>query len=303
MNEDVKDEGEAIADTLPLLLLLTGYWISPCVQVAARLGIADLLAGGAQTAEELAESCGASPEALRRVLRTLAGFGVFSENPNNKFSLNPLAQCLRSDAPGSIRSVALVTGEPWMWKSFGNLMHSVKTGDPAFNAEFGMPLFEYFARNPDTGELFDRSMTELAPQTAGMLIDSYDFSTVDRVVDVGGNLGRIIEALAREYPKLKGVVFDLPEVAERTTTRFRTVGLGDRCSAVGGVFSTPFRSPATYTFSPRFYTIGLMRMPVESCPICMRRCPRLQCFSSPARSCRRVRSSLLREYRTSICLS
>src|SRR4030088_3229303 len=92
-----------------LLQMLTGYWMSQAIYVAAKLGIADLVKGGPQTAAALAEATGTHAPSLYRLLRMLASSGVFAEDGEGRFGLTPLAQCLL-DVPGSPRAAALMMG-------------------------------------------------------------------------------------------------------------------------------------------------------------------------------------------------
>src|SRR6516162_4394535 len=132
MNDDLHDQ---------LARLLSGYWYTQAISVAARLGIAELLRDGPRSADELAAATRTNPRALYRLLRALASLGIFAEDDGRRFALTPLAECLRSDAPGSVRSLAIVRGE-WQYEAWGGLLHSVRTGQPAFEMIHGTPLFD-----------------------------------------------------------------------------------------------------------------------------------------------------------------
>src|SRR5262245_16421112 len=129
--------------------MMTGYWVSQAIHVAAKLGLADVLQDGPKSSEELARAVGADPRALYRLLRALASVGVFSEDEERRFGLTPLAGYLQSGAPGSLRSYAIGLCEPWFWQPWGDLLYSVQTGQPAFDHLYGMGSFEYFAQHPE----------------------------------------------------------------------------------------------------------------------------------------------------------
>ena len=133
--------------------MIGGYYLSQAIYVAARLGIADRLRDGPQNAGQLAQATGAHARSLHRLLRTLAGFGIFAEEAG-RFQLTELAELLRSDVPGSLRAQAFTVGETH-YPAFGELLHSVETGRPGFDRAFGMPLFDYFAANQDAAQTFD----------------------------------------------------------------------------------------------------------------------------------------------------
>ena len=129
--------------------MITGAWVAQAVYVAAQLGIADVIAiEGPRSPGDLAERVDADPDALFRVLRALASIGVFTERTDGTFALTPLAESLQSDVPGSLRAFAIMMGGEGVWRSWGEVLHTVRTGEPAFDHVFGMPLFDYYAANP-----------------------------------------------------------------------------------------------------------------------------------------------------------
>src|SRR5215211_6654779 len=120
---------DALPPSLVLRRLVTGYQVTQAIHVAAKLGLADLLADGPRTSDALAAATGAHPDALYRLLRALAGVGVFREEEGRRFALTELGACLRSDAPESVGGWAAFIGEPYHWQTWGDLLHSVRTGE------------------------------------------------------------------------------------------------------------------------------------------------------------------------------
>src|SRR5438067_3874116 len=139
--------------------LFLGYRVSQAIYAATELGIADLLAGGPRGAAELAAATGAHAPSLRRVLRLLASEGVFAQTEDGRFASTPMAEALRRDAPGSVRAMVLLTASETHWRSWGQLLHSARTGEPAFDHVHGVDFFEYYRRHPDEWALFDQLMT------------------------------------------------------------------------------------------------------------------------------------------------
>jgi hypothetical protein len=129
-----------------LIHMAIAYRASSLVYIAAEMNLADRLAEAPRTADELAESTGNFAPAMYRVMRTLAGVGLFTEGSDHRFSLTPLGEALRTDTPGSIRSTVLTLAGGLFTKSFGELHYSIKTGKPAFEKVFGMPVFEWLAK-------------------------------------------------------------------------------------------------------------------------------------------------------------
>ncbi len=214
--------------------LIAGNWVSQAIAVAADLGIADLLADGPKASSELARATGAHPRALYRLLRALAGVGVFTEVEPERFGLTPMAELLRADAPNSLRGMALyLCGEEY-WRVWGQLGYSVRTGQPAFEHVHGVGPWEYRTQHPETNAAFNAFMTSLVTQVASAVADAYDFSGLSTVVDVGGSHGALLVAILRAHPALRGVLFDLPHVADGAKGRLEAAGLLDRCEVIGG---------------------------------------------------------------------
>lgn len=211
--------------------------ITQAIYVAAKLGIADLLKDGPRGTEELASAVSVHARNLYRVLRTLASVGIFSETEDNLFELTPYAQYLRSDVPGSLRSWALLAGQDWFVRSLGQLLHSVKTGQTAFDSIYNMGLFmEYFGQNVEAGELFHQAMAGLTQGATEAVLDAYDFSGIDTIVDVGGGQEAFIVSILKKYPKMRGILFDLPFVIERAKVSLAEEVILERCELVGGDF-------------------------------------------------------------------
>ncbi|MDQ3809571.1 MAG: acetylserotonin O-methyltransferase [Chloroflexota bacterium] len=227
------------ADDVPapvaLLRMMTGYWVSKALHVAAELGVADLLRDGPRPADELASACGAHPPALYRLLRALASVGVFTEGEGRRFALTPLAELLRSDRPDSMRALARMYGSE-QYRAWDGLLDSIRTGTPAFDRAFGASYFDYLARSPEAGAVFDQAMTGWTTQVADAVVEAYDFPASGTVVDVGGGRGLLLATILRARPNLRGVLFDLPHVVVGAQPLLAAAGVADRCTVVGGDF-------------------------------------------------------------------
>jgi SAM-dependent methyltransferase len=214
---------------------MTGHYISHALYVAAKLGIADLLADGPRPYAELAQATGTHEASLHRLLRLLASAGVLVETNAGTFSLTPVGECLRSGVAGSSRSVALLFAGPLM-RSWNELLYSIQTGESAFERVFGMKPFEYMAQHPDEAAIFNEAMTAVSSQTAKGVPVAYDFSAFQMVVDVGGGHGVLLAAILSANPGVSGILFELPHVAEGARKRIAALGLSARCDVVAGDF-------------------------------------------------------------------
>jgi SAM-dependent methyltransferase len=212
-----------------------GSWMTEGISVAAELGVADLLAQGPLTAKELAAKTGTHGGALYRVLRALASVGVFAEDDEGRFSLTPLAELLRSDAAYSQRAIAIMMGNEF-YATWGELLHSVRTGEPGFNERYGMPFFKYMEEHPDRHGIYDAAMTGVHGGETEPVIDAYDFSAFRTVVDVGGGNGLALASILKRHPAVRGILFDLPAVADRARPVVSGTGVSDRLRIEGGDF-------------------------------------------------------------------
>jgi len=220
---------------LQLDQMISGYWTSQAIYAAAKLGIADLLAAGPQTAEQLATTTETHAGALYRVLRALASVGIFAENGQKEFALTPLAEFLRSDVPGSKRALAMMSGDE-QFKAWSEIMYSVQTGKTSFDKIYGQPIFEYLSQHPEKGQIFDRAMTGIHGRETGEILEAYDFSGIQTLVDIGGGNGSNLINTLQKHPEMKGILFDLPQVVERAQPHIEAAGLLDRCELTGGNF-------------------------------------------------------------------
>ena len=224
---------------LTLMPLITGYMPSRVVHVAVQIGIADLLADGPNSVEALAERTQTHAPSLRRILRALASMGLLEEIEMNRFSLTAVGEQLRSNVPGSIRNLTLMFGGERAWRSWGELLHSVKTGESGTRHVYGVGSFEYLAANPEQAVIFNEAMAEITRHIALAVISAYDFSKFRTIVDVGGGNGAMIAAIATSAPNIRGMVFDLPRGGAEAFQKLADAGITDRCEVAAGDF---FRS-------------------------------------------------------------
>jgi hypothetical protein len=215
--------------------LLSGYWLSKAVYVAAKLGIADLLAHGGRSVDELARETKTHGPSLYRMLRALASVGVFVEDTPGRFSLTPVAACLRSDVPGSQRALAIMMGEE-QFRAWSEFLYSVQTGKPAFDRVFGMPVFDYLSKNSEPAKVFDAAMVGVHGRETSAMTDVYDFSDIPVLADIGGGNGSLLTTVLQKYPAMRGILYDLSGVTERAKIGLQAAGLADRCQVIGGNF-------------------------------------------------------------------
>lgn len=238
MTEHNEPSKTDVSPSAAMLQMISGFWISRALYIAAKLGLADHLRDGHKTAHELAAATGTHALSLYRVLRALASVGVFAEDAKKGFTLTPLSETLRTDIPGSLRAFATVELGEEHYPAWGELLHSVRTGEIAFDRAFGIPVWKFFSQNPNNAKTFNDAMTGLTLAVNDAVLSSYDFSPISKIVDVGGGHGSLLASILKANPQMKGVLFDAPPVIEGAHRRIESEGLADRCELVGGDFFT-----------------------------------------------------------------
>lgn len=239
--EDTRqDEGDGASVPLRVAFelrdLIMGYMLPRALHAVVRLGVPDLLAAGPRDCDAVAQQLGVHAPTLYRLMRALAGAGVFVEDTPRRFRNSPLSELLRTDVPGSLRGWALMFGHEVTWTSWGAIDHCLRSGEPAFEHVYGAEGFEYFARHPDVAALFDQAMADMAAIAGQAVAETYDFSAVRHLVDVGGGTGTTLCALLHANPHLRGTLFELPHVTLAARARIAAEGLADRCDVATGSF-------------------------------------------------------------------
>lgn len=216
--------------------MMTNLWTSRAVHAAAKLGIADVLAEGSKTTEELAARTGTHEPSLYRLLRALSGAGFVHQSEPGRFELTAFGEVLRSDVPGSMRATAITELGDEHYEAWGSLVHSIRTGGMAFEHRYGMPVWEFYRRNPEEAANFNRTMADFSAKFAPAILMGYDFARFKNVVDVGGGNGTLLAGILADWPHLRGTVMDQPRVIEQARHTSPALALNGRCTFAGGDF-------------------------------------------------------------------
>ena len=216
--------------------LVTGHYLSRAIYVAAKLGIADLLNDGPRHITDLALATETHAPSLHRLMRYLAAEKIFTEeqrdNEEGYFRLAPMGERLRSDVPGSLRAQTLLFAGPWQQRAWSRLLEIVQTGQGASSPS----LFHFLAKYPEEAAVFNAAMAAKTEAVVGAFLGAYDCSRFSTVVELGGGHGALLLAILKANPPSRGILFDLPKVAEGAREQVRAAGFAERCQVIGGDF-------------------------------------------------------------------
>ncbi len=210
-----------------LFQLASGFRVTQALYVVVTLGIADRLVDGPRDVASLAGELGVHPDRLFRVLRALAALGVFRLDAQRRVSLTPVGQYLRSDVVGSLAAFTTFQGEE-PYRAFGEMLHTVRTGETAFDHVYGMGHFDYLAQHPEASATFHRAMAA-AHTEDGDPLEGCDLRGRHVLVDIGGGRGALLAAVLRRRPTLRGMLFDLPNAVADAPEYLGSAGVNDRC--------------------------------------------------------------------------
>lgn len=226
---------ESAPSTSTLLALLAGHRVTAIIYVAAKLGIADLVAEGPKTVVELARLTNTHERSLLRLMRALVALNIVSEKGDGKFEPTEMGGLLAAKSERSLRAWALVEGE-MLRAAWGQLIESIHTGKTGGElAGLGSERFELLAETKDAA-LFNEGMVSITRATAPALLAAYDFAGISTLMDVGGGVGEFMCSILKKYPSMHGIVFDLQHCADGASKQLADSGVADRCEFVAGSF-------------------------------------------------------------------
>jgi hypothetical protein len=234
MPEIAREKTDMQSPQAQLIQMATAHWVSRLVYVAAKMNLADRLADGPSTAEELARTTANDAPSLYRLMRTLASLGLFTEDSSHRFSLTPVGDALKTGTAG--RASVLTLAGDLFTKSLEQLPYSVQTGRSGFEKVFGMPFFGWLADHPADASLFSATMVGIHGPEPAAVAAAYDFSQFETIVDVGGATGNLLAAILGHHPEPRGILFDLPHVVRDAPALIQARAVAARLSIEAGSF-------------------------------------------------------------------
>jgi len=222
-----------------VLDLIFGRWRSQILYAGVKLGIFDALGKGSNNPSAIARELGLDPNHTYRLMRALGALELLAEARDQTFSLTETGERLRSDHPQTLRGVTLLEEGPEHYAIWKHLPDMIRDGKQnAFVREFKRMAFDHANHDPGYAEVFDGAMSSYSGTQASWVLEalqSYDFSKMTHVCDVGGGQGFMVCQILKKYPHLRGTVLERSEViADRSRLWATRMGIGDRCAYVAG---------------------------------------------------------------------
>ncbi|OBG27973.1 methyltransferase [Mycobacterium sp. 852002-51057_SCH5723018] len=219
-----------------MLEMITNAWAAQAITAAADLGIADALAKGPLSADELAAAVNANADTVSRLLRALISRGVFRQRRDGRYELTPLAETLGTGGDVSLRALARFLGSPQQREHWSHLTDAIRTGRAVVPELRGKPVFEYLAEEPEFAAIFNSAMTSMSELAIAAVTAAYDFSRYATIVDVGGGHGRLLAAILEATSHARGILFDLPQVVAGAHDILAERHVRDRVEVIAGSF-------------------------------------------------------------------
>lgn len=233
---------------LQLFDLIQSHRVTVVIYVAAKLGIAELLRNGPQSASQLADATGTHQPSLERLLRALLTVGLCTYYDDKGYSLTETGAALDGAARHSFKSWAIFEGE-MLSKAWSGMLESIATGKTAAELLGLSSSFELMSRNPENVQIFNGAMADLTRVVIEDVLGAYDFSQISHLMDVGGGSGELIGAITKRYEDIRGTVFDLPRCAATANEHLGRIGVRDRAGFVAGISSRKFLRVPMPSFS------------------------------------------------------
>ncbi len=211
------------------------FWIAKSIGVACELNIAEIIGEETKLIDDIAKEAHVDSKSLYRLLRALASEGVFKEEKAKRFSNTKKSTSLIS-SEYSMKYMIQHQLNTDNWAAINELKYSVSTGKSAVRKLFGEGIFEHIGKDPEKNDLYNKAMINTSEVTGEAILGAYDFSGIQRLVDVGGGQGRLLAGIMRKYPQLKGVLLDMPHVLEGAESLFENHGISNNLEIIAGSF-------------------------------------------------------------------
>ncbi|MBG1268879.1 methyltransferase [Nostoc sp. WHI] len=217
-----------------MLQISLGEILSQGVCTIIKLNIPDLLADSPKTAEELAQLTNSHERSLDRLLRFLTSLDIFAIDEQERFTLTPFSDVLRTDNPTSPRDWILFNAEPWRWELLQSFEKVIATGLNAYDHIYQKKIYEVFSEKQEYAIAFNKAMKSWSSSLPSAVVNAYAFQAANLIVDVGGGMGDLLVAILSANKTVNGILFDQPHVIQEV--HIANQEIATRCNLVSGDF-------------------------------------------------------------------
>lgn len=224
--------------TLPQMTIYEkaqGFWVSRAIAAACELNLADHLVKGPRSINELAHLVGADQDCLYRLMRMLAGEGVFRELPGKVFENNRLSKSIM-EGEGSMKNLIMHQFSEINLRLFLDFSGVIRSGESYSRRILGKPVFRFLEENPQNNELYNQAMDDSSGLVSLALLSAYNFNNFRSIVDIGGGHGIVLCNIVSKYKNIRGILFDQVHVVDKAKEIIADLGLEDRIQIVNGNF-------------------------------------------------------------------
>ncbi|NEQ64993.1 MAG: methyltransferase [Symploca sp. SIO2D2] len=220
---------------IQLLEKALGFLSFQAIYATVKLGLIEQLSSEAKTCQELATELAIDEKILLHLIRWLTENGFLELQEDGKYKPTPLSSQLQFNTPDSLCGIILSFVE-LIFPAYNQLMYSLKTGKPGFEGAFQVGIYEYLSKNPEAGLNFNMWMEESTREIIIPVLNLYDFSNIEKMVDVGGNTGKVTAAILKNNPNLQAILFDLEYPIQGAKNVLESANVSERCQTIVGDF-------------------------------------------------------------------
>lgn len=193
--------------------LIRGMAVTQMIGVVCEAGLPDALPDkDKHSIELLASELGVDGNILLRLGRALSTFGIFTVDAEGRIAHNSCSRMLRRGRYPSQHWAARFWSSSGIWQAWGDLRHSLRSGEEAFKHVHQRQFFDYMHDHVIEAETYRQYMASGYPGRHEAISSMLEFTEAAIVIDVGGGTGALIRALLDRHQEIVGVVYDQPEV-------------------------------------------------------------------------------------------
>jgi acetylserotonin N-methyltransferase len=228
-------------DPTIVLDMLEGFRRSKTMFAAVSLGVFDQLDGQPATCSALAATLTLNEDALGRLLDACVALQLLDKQGESYENAAVATTYLCKRSPARLTGY-ISYSDAVLWKMWENLPDAIREGTHRWKQTFGWdePIFSSFFRTDEAMREFLMGMHGFGLISSPKVVEAFDLTRFQKLVDLGGATGHLAIAACTKYPHLHAAVFDLPQAVGLATEIVGATNVNDRIEVIAGDF---FRDP------------------------------------------------------------